>query len=381
MTDPLYTPFPPVYSSTQAPNRAVEVSSGLMSGGALIQNPSDARDQGLAIAEPLRVDMIDNAGTLANSYTLQPGSIFRVPLNFNGTVWAMSASAGHRFSAVIIFPYVGFAPFPPQPGYPGFPPWTPPTYVTALKVLRSYLYQEYNDDEDLQVFVLAYNDMAQAYITWFTTVLLPKFAQNELVSGELLDWIGIGLYGMPRPTLASGQRRSLGLFNTAMFNEAMFNENILLDPSDLFVTDDDTYKRILTWHLYKGDGKQFNVRWLKRRVQRFLTGSNGGQGVTAGTMSDDAKYPADFYPPDQTYNISVTFGANDQVNINLQSTHRSVLSGAMFNAGMFNEFEFNELGTIATYTESNPWAPVFKSAVESGALELPFQYDFVVNIN
>jgi hypothetical protein len=198
-----------------------------------------------------------------------------------------------------------------------------------------------------------------------------------MVTGPLLDFVGLGLYGMARPTLASGMRRDFGTFNTAMFNEAMFNEDILIDKEDVFVTDDDTYRRILTWHLYKGDGKIFNIRWLKRRIMRFLTGTDGGNGQSAaGTPSN-----SDMYPPDQTYQISVTFGANDQININLQAIHRSIRDGAMFNAGMFNQFEFNELGTSVTYTEVSPWAPIFKSAVESGALELPFQYTFVVNLN
>jgi hypothetical protein len=378
MSDPIYTPYPPVYSATQQPNIPVEVSSGLMSGGALIQNPADPKDQNLPVAEALRVDMIDSQGLLQDSITLQPGGFFRVPLNFNGVVWASSKSAQHQFSAVIIFPYVGYTPVPPQPGSPGFPGWsTGLTITSAMKVLRSYLYQQYNDDEDLQVFVMAYNNMAQAYITWFATVMIPVYARNPMISGSFLDWVGEGLYGMKRPTLASGQRRELGTFNSAMFNEAMFNEDILLDPTDIFVTDDDTYKRILTWHLYKGDGKLFNIRWLKRRVMRFLTGADGGNGESS---AGDPSNP-DMYPPDETYSISVTFGPNDQVNINIQSVHRSILDGAMFNAGMFNQFMFNELGTSVTYTLSSPWAPIFKSALQSGALELPFQYTFVVNIN
>ena len=38
----------------------------------------------------------------------------------------------------------------------------------------------------------------------------------------------------------------------------------------------------MTWHLYKGDGKTFNTRWLKRRVMRFLTG--------AGQYTDDVTF-------------------------------------------------------------------------------------------
>jgi len=38
---------------------------------------------------------------------------------------------------------------------------------------------------------------------------------------------------------------------------------------------DDIFKRILTWNLYKGDGNRFSMRWLKRRIARFLFGVNG----------------------------------------------------------------------------------------------------------
>ena len=43
-------------------------------------------------------------------------------------------------------------------------------------------------------------------------------------------------------------------------------------PDDIVVADDDTYRRCLTWHYQKGDGKYFNIRWLKRRVMRFERG-------------------------------------------------------------------------------------------------------------
>jgi hypothetical protein len=271
-----------------------------------------------------------------------------------------------------------YTPLPPAPSSPGFPAWPPEQFTTAAQVLRSYLYQQYNDDEDLQVFVMSYNAMVQEYITWFSTVMLPVYAQNPMVIGSLLDWVAKGLYGMLRPLLASSKIRDLGTFNTAMFNEIMFNEDHIITDSTIFDTDDDTFKRILTWHLYKGDGKIFNIRWLKRRIQRFLTGTDGGNGLSS---ADGSPSTPDMYPPDQTYEISVTFGVDNEVDINFLSTHRTITGGAMFNAGMFNEFEFNELGTSVAYSIVSPWAPIFKSAVESGVLELPFQFHWVVNIN
>lgn len=366
---PIFTPCSLVASVIKTSNVPIAITNGLLTGGAIIQNPYDPVDQGLAIAETLQIDMVDGTGRFQDSVTLLPGGICIIPENFEGVVWAKAQSAGHRFSGIALFPYVPFQPFDT--------PWPPTTFVTMQGVLQSYLYQEYNDDEDLQVFVNVYNSMAQQYITWFASIMLPVFAQNPAISGMLLDWVALGLYGMARPTLSSGQRTEIGPFNSAMFNEQMFNEDIFEGPDNVFVTDDDTFKRILIWHLEKGDGKLFNIRWLKRRIMRFLTGSDGNLGVSAAGDPSTA----DMYPPDQTYVISITWGAEDEVNINIQSTHRSITDGAMFNAGMFNEFEFNELGTSVSYSESSPWAPIFKAAVASGALELPFQYTWVVNIN
>jgi hypothetical protein len=254
--------------------------------------------------------------------------------------------------------------------------WPPVAPTVTLTVMPSYLYQEYNDDDNLIVFVQTYNQMAQQYVDWFAYVNLPVYAQNPNVNGDLLDWVGAGLYGMPRPLLAGGSRSELGPFNTGMFNELMFNQDIFVGPDDVFVTDDDTYRRILTWHLEKGDGKLFNIRWLKRRIERFLTGADGGLGRSnAGNPST-----ADMYAPDQTYDVSITFGVANQVDINFIGIRRSITSGAMFNAEAFNDILFDDLGTEATFSEVSPWAPIFKSAVESGALELPFQFNYVVNI-
>jgi hypothetical protein len=372
MTDPVFTPYPLVTSITDAANTPTVIVNGQVPGGAIVQNPLAPEDQGLPASEPLLIDMVQlvNGKMRArDTHTLQPGQFYVVPVDFEGKVWVKADTAGHKFSGVIMLPYVPFQDFNSV--------WPPKTFTTMMEILRSYLYQQYNDDEDLIVFVNSYNAMAQAYITWFSTVMLPVYAENENVNTKLLDWVAEGLYGLKRPTLSSGLRADVGPFNSAMFNEAMFNEDFFEDLGPTFLTDDDTFKRIMTWHLYKGDGKLFNLRWLKRRVERFLTGMNGGNGGSAAGEPGTA----DMRPPDQTYDVSVTFGVGNQVNINFHGTRRSVIGGAMFNAGMFNEFEFNELGTSATFYKVSPWAVLFKYAVEAGVLELPFQYAYVVNVD
>ena len=51
---------------------------------------------------------------------------------------------------------------------PADPLWaTEPAYLA--KAIPSYLYVQYNDDDDLQAFVQAYNELAQEIITWLNT--------------------------------------------------------------------------------------------------------------------------------------------------------------------------------------------------------------------
>jgi len=241
-----------------------------------------------------------------------------------------------------------------------FPPKGPTTLVATIP---SYLYKQYSDDEDLQAFVDAYNDMSQQYVDWFVNTPLAVYT-NDQISGALLDWVALGLYGLVRPTLPSGNNQNLGALNTIEMNTYPLNVEIILGPQNYYLTTDDVFKRILTWHLYKGDGKYFNVRFLKRRIMRFLTGIDGLGGET-----------------DTTYSVSVTFGVNDQVNINLQSTRRTANGGAILDAGMLNDFMLNEFETTAISIPISPLVQIFKAAVQSGALDLPFQYTWVVNIN
>lgn len=240
----------------------------------------------------------------------------------------------------------------------------PPTGPTTLTVLiPSYLYQQYSDDEDLQGFIYAYNLMAQQYVTWFAGIELSKYALNGQLTSALLDWVGTGLYGMPRPVLPAGLSYTQGPLNTYAFDTMALNDYDVIDPAQYYVTNDDIYRRVLTWHLWKGDGKLFDIEWLKRRVMRFLTGEDGGPGET-----------------DQTYEVSVTFG-DGVANINLQSTRRFSVGGAIFGAGLMNDFYLDEYETTAVQVPISPYVEVFKAAVDSGVLELPFQYTWIVNIN
>lgn len=158
-----------------------------------------------------------------------------------------------------------------------FPPAGP---VTVLATIPSYLYVQYKDDDDLQAFVNGYNGMAQDYVDWFNQANLPIYTG---LAGSLLDWVAAGLYGITRPTLESFAIAARGMVNTYELNTLELNEYVPGTPAQFFLASDDVFKRVITWHFYKGDGKVFSLLWLKRRVLRFLYGTNGTDVNVADT--------------------------------------------------------------------------------------------------
>lgn len=230
------------------------------------------------------------------------------------------------------------------------------------RVIPSYLYVQYNDDDDLQAFVESYNTLAQQITTWFAEIGLPVYT-GDLIAGDLLDWVAQGLYGQTRPVLPAGVSRDLGPYNSFMFNALPYNGRITISPEEYYATTDDIFKRCMTWNFYKGDGRTFSVRWLKRRVMRFLTGANGTDpGV------------------DNTYQISVTFGPSNDVTIRLVAGLREITAGAIYNRAGFNTQPFNGLRTVYTAYAPLLDGEIFKSAVDAGVLQMPFQFTWTVVI-
>jgi hypothetical protein len=231
------------------------------------------------------------------------------------------------------------------------------------QTIPSYLYTEYNDDEDLAAFVASFNQLSQQYVDLFNQIGLPVYTGSP-ISGALLDWVAEGIYGMTRPSLpGAGTNRVSGPFNTYTLNHIAFNKRTVVAPSNYYATTDDIFKRIITWNFYKGDGQVFNIRWLKRRVMRFLLGTNGTDpGVT------------------QTYQVSVTFGANYTVNINIKSHAATLLSGALFNKNRFARMAFNGFKVQVNQLTPLPNASVLAAAIQAGVLNLPFQFTYVVNV-
>lgn len=349
--------FAPASTEVVVGGTPVTAIYGPVAGG-IITNPLRRADQGIGSVEVLYVDITGPAALEQTITTIpiQPGGSFIVP-NETTSVSVNAATSGHKFSAIV---FQAPTPYPPTPQQGTFPP-AGPTTLTGLGGMASYLYEEYNDDDNLQAFVNSQNSIANQFVVWFATIMLPVYT-NPLISGPLLDWIANGLYGMIRPALSSGQNTDVGPFNTYAFNTLAYNVRKTVGPSNVTVTNDDIFKRIMTWNFYKGDGNVFNVRWLKRRIMRFLLGTNG----TAPNV-------------DQTYAISVTYGPGI-ISIRLSPGTRTITGGALFNRIGFNRLAYNSLSTNFTPGANPlPFENVLVEALRAGVLLLPFQYSFVIN--
>jgi hypothetical protein len=364
------TPVKGVNTIVLTAGSAVLVSTGDAIDGYII-NPGTIADQGLTALNILYVDPTYPATPYETETTvaIQPGGRYYIPPLVGTGVWVNSKASGHKFTAVQIIP-ISLVP-PSQEELlakyknTGFPPGGP---TGVLSPIFSYLYQQYSDDADLQAFVDAYNSMMQDIVDTFNGLNLPNYT-SDTINGALLDWVAQGVYGFPRPSLASGKYQTLGPYNTGMYNTQQYNFWDLLYPDIISTTSDDVFKRILTWHVSKREGKYFSIPWLKKRIAKFLFGVNGTQPII-----------------DQTYQISVTFGPNYEVTIRFITGNRFITGGAMYDSWSsidkftYNNMRYNQLDSTYVNMTPLPNVDIFQEAVQSGVLELPFQfhYDIVI---
>lgn len=202
--------------------------------------------------------------------------------------------------------------------------------TSVQKIILSYLYVQYQGDDNVRAFFDAFNAYAQGYLDWFNALNLPIYTQDP-VSGSLLDWVAQGLYGISRPALPiSRGRPPQGPVNTFSPNQLPVNGFVPSVPSTYTLTDDDTFRRIITWAFFKGDGKIVSPTWIKRRINRFLSGVNGTD-------------PANSI----VYNISVAPTGFQAWSITLVDS---------------------------------PEAQIFKLALAAGLLEMPLQITWTVNL-
>jgi hypothetical protein len=349
---------------------------GLPNFGGLVTNPFKASDQGLPEPEAMFISIVKPPSLFEDEHTskLEPGQQFIVPAGVH--VWVDAISKGHKFSAYFYSSSIAIkGSATPVPG--DFPP-SAPTGLT--KVIPSYLYQEYTDDDDLQAFVDTHNGMQQNWIDTFNALSLPIYT-NPIIAGPLLDWVAQGVYGYQRPWVYAEKGFKFGPLNTWMPNQLVpIDALVKTQPRGVVIADDDFYKRCLTWHYMKGDGKYFNVRWLKRRIKRFLIGVNGSCPHI-----------------DTTDDISITFGARQEVTIRFPLINRSVVAGALPNrfgpngtiGGSPNGASatpgnqkplLNLVYTVAVSFPRPDYINQFAEAINAGVLELPFQFSFNVVI-
>lgn len=207
----------------------------------------------------------------------------------------------------------------------------PPVGPTSVKnTIPAYPYVQYQGDDNVGAFFDAYNIYAQAYVDWFNNLDFPIYTKAPVVD-TLLDWVAKCIYGIVRPALtAKTGTPPQGPVNSFTVNSLPANAYRPGLPNTYTVTSDDTFRRIITWAFYKGDGKAVTPIWLKRRINRFLYGING-----TDILNDTA------------YNISVAPTGFKAWTITLPTSDESKL---------------------------------FKLAVEAGVLELPFQITWTVTL-
>ena len=129
-------------------------------------------------------------------------------------------------------------------------------------IIPSYLYEEYSDDSDLNAFVAAFNTLAQSYLDWFNTTPLAVYT-NPNIAGPLLDWIAVGIYGIARPVFSSQTTQFIAGLGSAALNTGPVNGSTFLQSGTATIATDDYYKRVLTWWLYAGTSRRFNVTLLR----------------------------------------------------------------------------------------------------------------------
>jgi hypothetical protein len=159
----------------------------------------------------------------------------------------------------------------------------PPAAPSVLgAIIPAYAYAQYQDDDSIQAFFSSYNDAQQYYLDWFVNVGLPVYTG---LSSSLLDWVAQGLYGLTRPVISSEGSGATGpLGGIVLGGIVLAGGTPQINPYYVLASDD-VFKRIMTWDLYRGDGRMFTLKWLKRRVLRFLLGFNGTD-VNLGDTSE-----------------------------------------------------------------------------------------------
>jgi hypothetical protein len=267
-----------------------------------------------------------------------------------------------------------------------------------------------------------FNGMYWSAVTASPTV--PETAPPNLpgISGLLIQQGDKILWNAPAgndPSADAFQPYYLQIRASAI--EANFGYNMIgyYGPQNVYLTNDDTYRRILTWHFFKQDGNYFSTEFLKRRVWRFCYCPNGtstdwaidpllGMAHLSGIADPDDAFIAD------KQQISVSLGVDRNVTIRFVLGKRTIgpvplpfpppihagNGGAMINYMGYNGFNpafevtppwdigfetkggvtMNDLETSYVKYDPLPFMYIFKQALDLGVLEVPYQYNFTCYI-
>lgn len=210
--------------------------------------------------------------------------------------------------------------------------------MTTETIIPSYPYVQFADDVNISAWFTAYNTYAQQYLDWFNDTPLAIYT-NDTISGPLLDWVANGVYGIYRVPIATNKTKTIGAVNTYTPNELPFNQGKAISSGTVTTMTDDIFKRLITWDFYKGDGMQFTIPWIKRRVARFVYGIDGFSN---------------------TNNISVTFAAarTVQIVIRVDADHQLYAQQlvALLNAGIPNfpyGYDVSMIWTSSSFPEND----------------------------
>lgn len=146
--------------------------------------------------------------------------------------------------------------------------------MSTTNIIPCYPYVQFLDDENIDAWFSAHNSYCQKYLDWFLNTPLAIYT-NSTVNGPLLDWVANGVYGVYRTPIASISSKSKGAINTYTPDELPLNQGVSISTSSVTSMTDEVLKSLITWNFYKGDGAQFTIPWIKKRVARFIYGIDG----------------------------------------------------------------------------------------------------------
>ena len=226
-------------------------------------------------------------------------------------------------------------------------------------IIKASPYFEYADSDDTTAFFNSLNSLGQQYLDWFNDTPLGVYTDPS-ISGPLLDWIANNLWGIYRPVISTSSTFVLAGYNSFAYNTLPYDSMNYIQSGTAQIATDDIYKRLLTWILYLGDGKQMSIQWLRRRIARFIYGADGGD-IDIGLIA----------------------------NINIAIPSKSIVTGA-WNSMSWDLLPWDGGGSVTATAKhalsisvpnNNGIGPIFADLVNGGYLPLPFQLSYEVNIS